>query len=398
MSKVVNVSEAKEAAVSLSRKVLRFPLSYRIEHWVAVASFIPLAITGLVQKFADVTLSKSLIALLGGIERVRVIHRVAAVVLMLEVVYHLGAVGYRLFVQRARPSMLPTVDDARALIGTFLYNLGLRKSRPQQGRYTAEEKLEYWAFVWGTIIMVITGFMMWNPIATTRFLPGEAIPAAKAAHGNEALLAVLAVIIWHVYHVHLRRFNKSMFTGYLTEEEMLEEHPLELADLKAGVAARPLDPQGVAWRQRAFLAAYGVIAAVLLMGIYFFVTFEQTAITTVPPAEEVVVFAPLTPTPLPTPLPTRTPAPQVVLSWEGGIASLLQQKCGACHITVKLGGLDLSTYQGALKGGNSGPAIVPGDPEASVLVTKQAAGNHPGQLSGDELALIRKWIEAGAPE
>jgi hypothetical protein len=108
--------------------------------------------------------------------------------------------------------------------------------------------------------MVITGFMMWNPIATTGFLPGEAIPAAKAAHGNEALLAVLAVIIWHVYHVHLRRFNKSMFTGYLTEEEMLEEHPLELADLKAGVAARPLDPQVVARRQRAFFAAYGVIA------------------------------------------------------------------------------------------------------------------------------------------
>jgi hypothetical protein len=58
----------------------------------------------------------------------------------------------------------------------------------------------------------------------------------------------------------------------------------------------------------------------------------------------------------------------------------------------------LSTYQGALKGGNSGPAIVPGDPGASLLVTKQAAGNHPGQLSGDELALIRQWIEAGAPE
>ncbi|MFN3414162.1 MAG: cytochrome b/b6 domain-containing protein, partial [Thermoanaerobaculum sp.] len=178
-------------------------------------------------------------ALLGGIEGVRVIHRVAAVVLMLEVVYHLGAVGYRLFVQRSRLNMLPTVDDVRAAIGTFLYNLGLRQTRPQQGRYTAEEKLEYWAFVWGTVIMVITGFMMWNPIATTRFLPGEAIPAAKAAHGNEALLAVLAVIIWHVYHVHLRRFNKSMFTGTLTEEEMLEEHPLELEEIRRGEMPKP---------------------------------------------------------------------------------------------------------------------------------------------------------------
>ena len=61
--------------------------------------------------------------------------------------------------------------------------------------------------------MGLTGFMMWNPISTLRFVPGEAVPAAKAAHGGEAVLAVLAIIIWHFYHVHLKHFNKSMFTG-----------------------------------------------------------------------------------------------------------------------------------------------------------------------------------------
>jgi hypothetical protein len=241
--------------------------------------------------------------------------------------------------------------------------------------------------------------MMWNPIATTRVLPGAVVPAAKAAHGGEALLAVLAIIIWHLYHVHLRHLNLSMINGYLSEEEMLEDHPLELADMKAGIAERPVDPQALKRRRRIFFPVYTVAIAVMLAGIYFFTTYEETAITTLPPAEEVLVFAPLTPTPFPTPLPTQTPAPERAESWQDGFADLFQEKCGACHSSsTALGGLDLSEYQAALRGGGSGPAIVPGDPDASILLARQASGDHPGQLDGDELALVRQWIEAGAPE
>jgi formate dehydrogenase gamma subunit len=381
------------------RRYLRFPVPQRIEHWLFVISFTTLAITGLAQKFASAGLAEWIIGGLGGIENVRVIHRVAAVLMMVISVYHVGAVGYRLFVRRVRPTMLPTLSDVRLALRSLAYNLGLRKQRPQQGRYTFEEKLEYWAVVWGTLIMVITGFMLWNPIATTSLLPGEFIPAAKTAHGNEALLAVLAIIIWHVYHVLVRTRNTSMFTGYLSEEHMLDEHPLELADIKAGVAGRPVDPKVVANRRRAFLGVYGVIGAAMLIGIFVFVTFEKTAIETVPPAENVTVFAPLTPTPLPTPRPTHTPAPVAAVTWDGGIGNLFETKCSACHGGAsELGGLDLSTYQAALDGGSSGPGVVPNDPDASQIILKQSAGNHPGQLTGDELALIRRWIEAGAPE
>jgi len=110
------------------------------------------------------------------------------------------------------------------------------------------------------------------------------------------------------------------------------------------------------------------------------------------------VYVPLTPTPLPTPVPTSTPPPDAGRSWEAGIAGLLSERCGTCHAETALGGLDMSTYESALEGGNSGPAIVPGDPEASLLIQVQSPGDHQGQLSDQELDLIQEWIAAGAPE
>lgn len=349
--------------------------------------------------FATSVISQAILRLLGGIETTRIIHHSAAVILMLEVVYHLGALGYRIFVRRTYLSMLPSISDVRAAIQALRHNLGFSKVRPQQGRFTFEEKAEYWAVVWGTLVMVITGFMMWNPIATTRFLPGDFVPAAKSAHGAEAILAVLAIIVWHIYHVHIRELNKSMFNGELTEEEMIEEHPLELADIKAGLSERPVDPAALSRRKRLFYPVYSLLAAAMLFGIYAFVTLEQTAITTLPPAEDVVIYAPLTPTPFPTALPSATPQPIAALTWDDGLGAIFQSRCGACHGGPSgLGGLDLSSLAGITAGGSSGQAIVSGDPDASMLVVIQSEGNHPGQLSGDELALLRLWIEAGAPE
>lgn len=173
-----------------TRTHLRFPLARRIEHLVMMLSFITLALTGLPQKFAGAPLSIAFVNILGGIENLRTIHHFAAIVMMLGTAWHIIVFGYMAYVRRTRLSMLPSLQDVKDGWQALMYNIGRAKSYPQMGRYTFEEKMEYWAFVWGTIIMGVTGFMMWNPITTARFLPGEVIPAAKAAHGGEALLAV----------------------------------------------------------------------------------------------------------------------------------------------------------------------------------------------------------------
>jgi formate dehydrogenase gamma subunit len=263
---------------------VRFSRSDRIQHALMVLSFLTLAVTGLPQKYIILNnrVLDGVIDLLGGIESVRIIHRVAATVLMLTTVYHLLDVAYRILVRRVSLSMLPRYQDVVAGLQAVRYNLGLAKERPRSGRYTWEEKVEYWSLVWGTIVMIGTGFMLWNPIATTRLLPGQFIPAARVVHGNEALLAILAVLVWHFYSVHLRHFNRSMFTGRMTEHEMADEHPLELERIKSSQAHPPDDPLALAHRRRVFLPVAGVVAALLLAGIYWFVTFEQTAIETLP--------------------------------------------------------------------------------------------------------------------
>ncbi len=406
-------SKAKGSAKEAQRAYVRFTLAQRVEHVIMLLSFGTLALTGLPQKFAAHPLSVSFIRLLGGIENLRAIHHTAATVMMLGTIYHIIVVGYKIFVERRRMTMLPVLQDARDALGALLYNVGLKKSRPQMGRYTFEEKTEYWAFVWGAIVMGLTGFLMWNPITASKILPGEFIPAAKAAHGGEALLAVMAIIIWHMYAVHLKNFNRAMWTGRLNENEMLHEHPLELADIKAGVAERPVDAAAKRKRERVYFPVAAVLTGAMLFGVYGFIGTERTALDTIEPQPEAVeIFVPQTPTLIPTPIPSptptlRPPTPTLVAgataippTWDGAIGALFASKCTACHGGPSgMAGLNLSTYADASTGGKSGPIFIPGDPANSLILVKFRGGQHPmATLTPEELALIEAWIAAGALE
>lgn len=309
----------------------RFPLARRIEHLVMMLSFALLGLTGLPQKFPTSEISLFIVNAFGNIENLRSVHHVAAVVLMFGTGWHLLVAGYKIFVLKEPLSMLPGIKDATDGIQVILYNLGLRKSYPQMGRYNFEEKLEYWAFVWGAIVMGLSGFMMWNPLMTLNILPGEAIPAAKAAHGGEAILAVAAIIIWHMYSVHIKKFNKSMFTGNISEEEMLHEHPLELADLKAGIAGpRITDKRELRRRKSIFFPIAGALALIMLAGIYGFVNVETTALTTIPPASNPIpAYSPQIQTPSPTVPVSLEPGDSI--TWNNYIGHLLVINCTGCH-------------------------------------------------------------------
>jgi len=282
---------------SQPRTYLRFPLSRRIEHIGLMISFITLASTGLPQKYPASPISVFIVQALGGIENLRSIHHFMSVLVMLTFIYHLLVMGYKVFVVRAPWTMMLSPQDMKDGIQALLYNIGLAKTYPKMGRYTFEEKFEYWAFVWGYTIMGISGFIMWNPITATRYLPGEFVPAAKAAHGGEAVLAVLAIIVWHMYGVNIKHQNRSMFTGKISEEEMLEEHPLELEDIKAGIADHQPDATTLRKRQRIFYPLAAILTVAMLAGVYGYINAEETALKTIPPISTTVESPLQTPQP-----------------------------------------------------------------------------------------------------
>jgi formate dehydrogenase gamma subunit len=276
----------------------RFRLGARIEHVLLLLSFTALAITGLPQMFAETPIGTSMIDLLGGIETVRIMHRSAAFLLIIGSVYHLLTSSYRFFVKRERMGVLPDLKDVRDVGQKLAFDVGVRDEHPKMRKFNFGEKFEYWAVVWGTGVMIITGFMLLNPIATTELLPGQVIPAALIAHGYEAVLAVSAIIIWHLYSVLVKHFNASMFTGRLPRKQMEEEHALEMERIDAGGRPWPeLDLPTLRHRQRIFIVASLVVMVVALAFVVWMFTFEETAITTIPQVTQ-EVFVPLA-TPIP---------------------------------------------------------------------------------------------------
>lgn len=382
--------------MSEQKYYLRFEVARRIEHLVLVASFTLLALTGLPQKFPLSGISQGLIAAFGGIESIRIVHRVCATIFLLEAIYHLAVLGYKLYVQRLSASMGLGLQDAKEALQALLYNLGRAKEPPRMGRYNFAEKAEYWAMVWGLAIMALTGFMLWNPIVTSRALPGVFIPAAKTAHGAEAILAVLAIILWHFYNVHLKKWNWSMINGKLSRGEMEEEHALELEQIEAGLHKSRASQEEQQKRLKVYVPVVSILSLVLLFGVFRFVTFEDTAIKTVPPAEtNVEIYVPLTPTPEAV-AETPSAAGGEAATWKSSVGAMFDEQCKMCHGSS--GGLSVASYADLMKGGSNGPVILAGDPDNSLLIKLQESGTHPGQFSSSQLEQIKEWIKAGAPE
>lgn len=310
---MTNQVESKPQADA--REYRRFNSIQRAQHILLILSFTILALTGLPQKFAGDQWAETMIAWMGGIENVRLLHHYAAIVLVIVSIAEFIMVGQKIYVERARWTIFPRLQDAFDAFNQFFFNLGLRKDAPKYDRYAWGEKFEYWALVWGTLIMAVTGFILWNPILSSKFLPGEWIPVAKAAHGGEAILAVLAILVWHFYNVHIKTFNKSMFTGKMSKHEMQEEHALELELMEQGKASYQAPVEIQQRRRRRFLPVAVAAGVLLIIGLWLFVTAETTAISTVPPASnQQQVFVPRTFTPTatrvpPTPTPTLTPTP-----------------------------------------------------------------------------------------
>jgi len=219
------------------KKIRRFHPFRIMEHYMAIITFGLLATTGLSQRFHEFELSQWIIMNLGGITCVRLIHRYTGLVFTAAILLHVLVAVIGLTLRNWPASMVITKKDFTDAIDNLKYYFGVTNRPSLCDRYDYKQKFEYWGVVVGGILMIMTGLTLWFPTVVARHLPGELIPAAKAAHTNEALLAFLVIIIWHIYN---SVFSPEVFpldtsilvSGHVSRERMVHEHPVELARIE----------------------------------------------------------------------------------------------------------------------------------------------------------------------
>ncbi|HXI74632.1 MAG TPA: cytochrome b/b6 domain-containing protein [Pyrinomonadaceae bacterium] len=218
---------------SQRRTIVRLTGNQRAQHWLLLTSFIVLVLSGFALQYPDSLLA----SLLGSNEFIRrIIHRVAAIVMILVGAYHLGYLAISKDGRKWVKDMFPRWKDAKDVLGNFAYYLGIAKTKPKIARFGYAEKAEYWAVIWGTFVMGLTGLMIWFKIGIFGFLARGWIDVALAVHFYEAVLATLAIIVWHFYHVifdpDVYPVNFAVIDGRISEELYHEEHELAFEQMK----------------------------------------------------------------------------------------------------------------------------------------------------------------------
>ena len=204
---------------------IRLNYSERVQHLILVACFVILVITGFMLNIPE----EALMVLGTAGETVffwrSIMHRVAGTVMILASLYHVYYLIFKPAGRRWISDMMMRVKDVKELKDTLSYYMEFKDTHPEYDRFCYKHKLEYFALFFGNTVMAVTGLLLWTESNWSKFI----LDISILIHGMEAILASLAIIIWHMYEVHLRphKFpvDNLWLTGLIDEEEMKTEYP-----------------------------------------------------------------------------------------------------------------------------------------------------------------------------
>jgi len=228
--------------------MVRMTTNQRWQHLILLFSFIILVITGFALKFPNSWFAE----VLSMSERLRSItHRVAGVILIGAGIYHVFYLIASREGRRLIRDFAPGPRDVFDAWGTMLYYLGLSKIRPKFARFSYAEKAEYWALVWGTALMAVTGIMLWAKVWVGNLIARWWIDVATSIHFYEAILATLAILVWHFYQVFfdpdVYPMNWAWWDGKMPVAHYRHEHGLDteaIAEAERSAAADVGGPTG----------------------------------------------------------------------------------------------------------------------------------------------------------
>ena len=220
---------------NIPQEIERFDLSARIQHIIMFTTFLLLSFTGWGLKYAYVEPSSTWINIWGGPRMAGIIHRVAGITMLLDFIYHQFYLLNLARKRNLRLTIIPMPKDVVDMVHNFMYYLGLRKERPYFGKFTYLQKFDYWAVYWGMFIIGTSGFFLAFPVTVSALFPtftlGWIWDVLFTMHSDEALLAIVFILIIHFYMEHLRSdvfpMNWMWLTGKMSIEKLKHHHPAE---------------------------------------------------------------------------------------------------------------------------------------------------------------------------
>lgn len=220
------------------RLYLRMTAHERVQHGVLALSFVVLVITGFMLRYPEAWWVVALRRMSDrAFEWRSLSHRVAGVFMLVGGVWHVAYLAFTQSGRRLFLDLLPRWRDVTDPWKVLKYNLGLAPEKPGFPRFSYIEKCEYWAMAWGTLLMGVTGAVLWFDNTSMGLFSKLGFDIARTIHFYEAILATLAILVWHFYFVifnpDVYPMNLAWLTGRMSEAELHEEHPLYLQELKA---------------------------------------------------------------------------------------------------------------------------------------------------------------------
>jgi cytochrome b subunit of formate dehydrogenase len=226
----------------------RLTPSLRRQHLVLTVLFVALAYTGFVHRFPDAFFSWPFKVMADGNALRALLHRVFGWAFVVFFTAHLGAlVGGRTGRSYARALWFGW-HDVKDVVEQLLYSLGRRPVPPPRRRWNYAEKAEYWALVWGSVVMIITGIMLVFTEAMLRLWPKVWNDVAQVIHFYEAVLATLAILVWHAYWVIFDPaeypMNPAWLTGTRPSQHAHGPSPVQPAPAAEALPAEEISGEG----------------------------------------------------------------------------------------------------------------------------------------------------------
>ena len=205
--------------------VQRFTVAERVQHHVLIVTMTILMLTGLPLLVPG--LGEHVVQ--GAFSYRTFAHRLAGAAMIGLSVFHITWALLSRDGRRDFSFMIPTLQDLRDLVHHVKFQLGRIDEPPPYDKFDPFEKFEYLSVVWGTIVMIVTGLMMWFFEITLKIFPLWMYDLAVLIHGYEAVLAFTAIILLHLYNVHLKPgvypMSRVWLDGKMTLAELKTHHP-----------------------------------------------------------------------------------------------------------------------------------------------------------------------------